>query len=320
MNTVVDNFFSEELYINDSKIFTYYNEPHVLYCSSEGPIEFTVSKNVSDKEFLDLTENGTESFVVYASNEYYHFIIDTLSPILSQYKKNKQIRIILFSRDKTVFNDSYYSFLKFLIKSLEMHGISYKVVDISESPSIKLNNFIVFKGLGKTHNNITKNILEYVREYLHQTNIEPTKKIYLSRSKVNDHDLNTLLNGRNPGSVIFNNDKRVDDEDAIEKFFVSNGFEVVNPEELKSFEDQIKLISSAKVLASLTGAGLTNMVFMHPGQKVIELTTPLLSSGAISFHQHYWSLAYVSQHIYQSVPNNRKAKDLIVYLEKKMID
>lgn len=320
MNSVVDNFFTEDAYINNDSIFNRYDDSYIVSCSSTGPIEFNVNKELEHINYLDLTEDGVESFVVYASSEYYHFIIDTLSPILSQYKKNKKIRIILFSRDKKVFNDTYYSFLQFLIRSLEIHNIYYKIVDISESPSIKLNNFTVFCGFSKMHNNITKNILEYVKEYLDQSGIEPNKKIYLSRSKVFDHDLDTLLNGRDPNSVIFDNDKRIDDEMLIQKFFIDNDFEIVSPEELPSFEDQIKLISSTKVLASVTGAGLTNMVFMQPGQKVIELTTPLLSSGAISFHQHYWSLSYVSKHSYQSVPNNRKAKDVIVLLEKNMIE
>jgi len=56
----------------------------------------------------------------------------------------------------------------------------------------------------------------------------------------------------------------------LQELLVRMGFEIVFPERI-SFREQIELFRSTTLLISQTGAGLTNMLFMKPESKVIEL-------------------------------------------------
>lgn len=66
------------------------------------------------------------------------------------------------------------------------------------------------------------------------------------------------------------NRRRVANEDDLVPVLKNFGFEIVCAEDL-SFEDQVRLFSRARYLASNHGAGLTNMIFMRDGGSVLEL-------------------------------------------------
>ncbi len=62
----------------------------------------------------------------------------------------------------------------------------------------------------------------------------------------------------------------VSNEAELESVLAARGFAVVAFEDV-SFPEQVSLLSSAKVLVSVHGAGLSNMMFMPPGGVVVEL-------------------------------------------------
>jgi hypothetical protein len=64
--------------------------------------------------------------------------------------------------------------------------------------------------------------------------------------------------------------RRVANEDELVPVLRNFGFEIVCAEDL-SFEDQVRLFSRARFLASNHGAGLTNMLFLRDGGSVLEL-------------------------------------------------
>lgn len=64
--------------------------------------------------------------------------------------------------------------------------------------------------------------------------------------------------------------RRISNEGQIRDLIEKNGFLIVYPEDL-NFAEQVELFSSAKVIAGLHGAGLTNMVFMEEGSTVCEV-------------------------------------------------
>lgn len=76
------------------------------------------------------------------------------------------------------------------------------------------------------------------------------KKIYVSRKK--------------------SRGRFVSNESDIEKLLITYDFEIVCFEDL-SFPDQVKLMSQSKMLISIHGAALTNMLFMPQGSTVVEL-------------------------------------------------
>jgi capsular polysaccharide biosynthesis protein len=72
---------------------------------------------------------------------------------------------------------------------------------------------------------------------------------------------------------------RIDDERKIESFFESLGFEIFfrgNFGEQNLIED-IKYFRDVRVIAGLSGAGLTNSIFMPPGGLVIEISVPQIT-------------------------------------------
>jgi len=64
--------------------------------------------------------------------------------------------------------------------------------------------------------------------------------------------------------------RRIANEEEILPLLERFGFETIRTEGL-SFAEQVRAIGSASVLASNHGAGLTNMCWMRPGSKVLEL-------------------------------------------------
>jgi capsular polysaccharide biosynthesis protein len=56
----------------------------------------------------------------------------------------------------------------------------------------------------------------------------------------------------------------------IEQLFEDRGFEIVRPENL-SFEQQVRLFSSAKIIAGGAGAAYANLIFCQPGCEVLGL-------------------------------------------------
>jgi capsular polysaccharide biosynthesis protein len=82
------------------------------------------------------------------------------------------------------------------------------------------------------------------------------RKIYVSR-----HGLNQT--GRGATRVMVN-------EVALIARLESMGFETIEPENL-SVADQIKTFSSASIIVGPSGSGLFNVMFCHPGTKVIDI-------------------------------------------------
>lgn len=64
--------------------------------------------------------------------------------------------------------------------------------------------------------------------------------------------------------------RRIANEDELLPILHKSGFQIVCAEEM-SFQDQVRVASRARYLVSNHGAGLTNMLFMREGGRVLEL-------------------------------------------------
>jgi phosphoribosylaminoimidazole (AIR) synthetase len=133
--------------------------------------------------------------------------------------------------------------------------------------------------------------------------------------------LSFFLKGRLP----YENDNRIDDEKRLEDYFLSLGFEIVYPDEFKSFEEQMNFFYSAKTVASLTGSGLTNACFMQPGSTVIEICTPLISFtqigngvtdhgsvGQEEIHHFYNVISTMMDHNYIAIQNMSRSSEHVI--------
>ncbi len=64
--------------------------------------------------------------------------------------------------------------------------------------------------------------------------------------------------------------RRLANEAGVIDLLHQHGFQTIHPEEL-SFDEQVRIFSRARYLVSNHGAGLTNMLFMPEGSRVLEL-------------------------------------------------
>ncbi len=60
-----------------------------------------------------------------------------------------------------------------------------------------------------------------------------------------------------------------------------------------TFAEQVSSLRFTRVLISLHGAGLSNIIFLQPGSTVIELMHPLMSAPFYRFLSYYASLNYI---------------------------
>ncbi len=60
-----------------------------------------------------------------------------------------------------------------------------------------------------------------------------------------------------------------------------------------TFAEQVSSLRFTRVLISIHGAGLSNIIFLQPGSTVIELMHPLMSAPFYRFLSYYASLNYI---------------------------
>ena len=60
-----------------------------------------------------------------------------------------------------------------------------------------------------------------------------------------------------------------------------------------TFAEQVSSLRFTRVLVSMHGAGLSNIIFLQPGSPVIELMHPLMSAPFYRFLSYYASLNYI---------------------------
>ena len=86
-------------------------------------------------------------------------------------------------------------------------------------------------------------------------------KIFLDRDEV-DYDIKNL--------ELYKDHRILLNRKEVIYFLKKKGFNIIKPQEI-NFWDQVNLFNKAKVIISLSGAGLSNIIFCKPGTKIIEI-------------------------------------------------
>ena len=122
-------------------------------------------------------------------------------------------------------------------------------------------------------------------DYYADTNQKPNdrNKVYISRSKGYKR---TLIN-----------------DSSVIPLMEERGYKVVFCEEL-SIPEQINIFIKANIIVSIHGAGLTNMLFMNPGSKVLEIRNGLNDH----MNNCFLALADTLGHDYYYYVGDQKAK------------
>lgn len=263
---------------------------------------------------------------------YYHVVADDLAEIVYALSiSGKDTELILDITDiRELLDKPEWDLLKFFLHCLDKEKVKYTLVDLSIVDAVYIDNFSVL--LFPYHSGARLNLLsDFLKKHTRFKFPEnPNRKIFVSRARTNHTDL-----GEMSKNFSYPNDSRIDDHYLLEEVFVGLGFEVIYAESIPSFEEQISIFGSAKVVAGLTGSGLTNALFMNPGGILLEIATPLITHSPLlsgpyfeenginpkdialdphlvqEIHLFYHNLAFFQELFYISIPNMERSHDLI---------
>jgi len=112
--------------------------------------------------------------------------------------------------------------------------------------------------------------------------------------------------------------RTLENEIELEKYLLSIGFDILHLEDL-SIQEQITRLRAAKVVVAPHGAGLSNIIFLHEGARVIELSTgewwwPCFRRIAFGLELDY---EFVLLPAYPDAPNGR-AEDAISLVQQAL--
>lgn len=249
-------------------------------------------ENSKTLDFLD--EDKIYVFCATESN-FFHYFYNIMIPALKAIRSldNKKIHFVLDSHYKKQDRDNFDILLTELLYEKR---INYTTITGGDYEYINAKNFIVLNSTFMPEG------VDLLYEYLigkYQTiQSPPNKKIYISRKNQQTAE------------------KRVDNEEDLENFFRSKGFEIVYPEDLRTFKEQFELFNSCQILAGISGSGLANLVFMQKGQTVIEIVTELEIRGSydgirMEVHHFYKEMSSPKNHTLINIFNQDRSSEPI---------
>ena len=262
--------------------------------------DFEEGSSPEDSNSINFLKDNKTYIIMEDRSNYHHFFINLMMPalIVLDELNHKNLHFVLCDLN---LRPNEENFDKLLIELLQENNISYTQVDNSKFEYINAKNFIPINGADLESgipllNNYLINKYGIVTE-------TPNKKIYISRKNFLDKDV------------------RIDNEEAIENYFIEKGFEVVYPEEIATFEEEFRLFNSCSTLAGLSGSGLTSLIFMQEGQEIIEIVSELIVGTEVTdegnrvfnygIHDHYKDFSILKNHTYLSVQNLEKQAELV---------
>lgn len=168
---------------------------------------------------------------------YFHWLTDALPRLVALKSKLEDHKVLL---------PQSYKKYQFVEQSLDMINVSYVYFDAFKFHKI---DKLLLPEHTASPGNYNESLILQLRDWFVDVKKKPNRVIYISRKKaekrfvLNEHEIEALLDLYNIEIHCF------EDYD---------------------FKDQVRLMSETKLLISLHGAGLTNMIFMPSGGKVLE--------------------------------------------------
>lgn len=194
--------------------------------------------------------NGTVAILAGLLNDtYFHWMFDILPRLELLHQSGIEITEI----EKYLVSTR----LPFQQETLNLFGIpTTKILETHKYPHIQAKKLLV-PSFPSTIAWMPKWVCDFLRtKFLPQTTNAKTEKIerlYISRKDTAN--------------------RRIINEDEIIDLLSKFGFQSIVLESMSVIE-QATLLSNAKIVVSPHGGGLTNIVFCHPGTKVIEIFSP----------------------------------------------
>lgn len=172
------------------------------------------------------------------SHNFFHWMTESLPRLIALNGEFKKWPILL---------PSYLKQFEFVNQSLEF--LNFPILYFDPNEKLNIGTLISFEKTAPSFNFHEEIIRKTGNEFIKEKSIRD-KKVYISRSKAKK--------------------RRITNEPDFIKILEKRGYSIFNFDEI-SFKEQIETMKTASHLVSIHGAGLTNMLFMAPGSKVLEL-------------------------------------------------
>ena len=265
--------------------------------------------NPGDK-ILSLVSD-TKKIVSTMHVSFYHFYMDFVGRIVEQLKIDPDLEVVIhnpmYMRQGIPGSYVFDSFLE----TLDSKGVKYGVYNLNDYDVLEINNVYLFSN-DNPAKEYASGIFDFFSDYVRNPGITPHRDIFLSRRHMGNRN---YVNA--PDWAWAKHDNRIDDHDKIENYFRSLGYEIVIPESLNSFEEQMNTFYEARTIVSTTSSGLTNSIFMQPGQTMVELVTPLVihvpnGNGSDESDPEQWRIQEELHHYYSVLALHKKHKFLML--------
>jgi len=211
-------------------------------------------------------------FFVYNTDNYYHFIYDTLPYLISFLELKKELPNIKLLMNYP--NTSVTKFYRFVIEFLEILNINIENdVVIIDGETLYSDVYI---SSSYTHDDMSdqpprKEIFEFYKKMVDMTIDESIsklpKKIYISRRTwLNKSDISNIGTNYTSRRKLMNEDELVD-------ILNKNDYTEVFTENLSTVE-KLLLFYNAESVVGAIGGGVCNVLFCKPSTKVLVLVSP----------------------------------------------
>jgi hypothetical protein len=260
--------------------------PNILLCNNENLILPVLERTMSLKmgtiyEKMNMTYEYEKKdilshchtpvfFFIYNTDNYFHFVYDTLPYLISYFEIKKDIPELKLLMNYP--NDQKHSFYPFVLEFLEIVGISQDDILLVNSHTCHKELYVSTSYTHDFDSNVNprkeiygfyQRIVELVKKDLFY---ETPRKIYVSRRTWLHNDFSNI--GTN-----YTTRRRLINEDELVEKLVADGYQEVFTETLTTI-DKILYFSNATHVVGAIGGGIANVLFSPTSTKLQAIVSP----------------------------------------------
>jgi len=263
-----DNLFYPNvlIYYNDN-LYSPMKEKIMSLESLENNTEYEYNETINKK-----VENTPVFYFVYNTDNYYHFVYDTLPYLISYNELKKQIPDLkLLMNYPNPKKDIFYTFV---VEFLQLLDISIEDIIIVDKDAEYSKVYISTSYTHDIDSNLPprNEIYDFYKHIISNVNIikDTPKKIYISRRSWVHGDYSNI--GTN-----YTMRRKLENEDDLVEMLCNNGFVEVFSENLSTIE-KISYFNNADIVIGAIGGGICNVLFSPKDAKLIALISPTFLS------------------------------------------
>ena len=279
-NRIIKSYLLEDCQFDENKVF--YPEVFV-YSHNKNKIYNPINERILSLEKLTIkkevnltlkspisVEDSPVFYFIYNTENYYHFIYDTLPYLITFNTIKKRIPNLklLINYPNSQTNYVY----KFVMEFLEIVGIKKDDLLFVDNQKIYKSLYISSSYTHSFDSNLPPRTEIYdffkkiVSSNLSAFNIDTPKKIYISRRSWVHNDFSNIGTNYTLKRKMYNENELVD-------LLVKNGYTEVFTEKMNSLE-KLNLFYNAETIVGAIGGGLCNVLFSKPETKLISIVSP----------------------------------------------